>query len=335
MTLQLNKKEKKILLFLFILIPLLLSLLYFNYVQPLKANVKTKRQQLHANEKLYAAVIDQKGGLQGTIEENTEYLQKRLPVKPLIDQFILDLEKAEILSNSTIVQMGFNSKNEDETTALEDVAALNNQQAKNTEQVDPVQEETLPGGIVKLPVDLLIESPSYYDLEKFLDTVEKLDRIVTVESVNFSGQPEITELQEEPQTIKYQVSLSIYYLPGLADLQKELPKIESGEPANKKNPLSNFDDITNKQEIDTETSKHSPGNKTLESNNETKKSTIVQQSGADQKVVEYTVQANDTLYAISMKFLNSRDGVQIIKSWNGLESDAVYTGQVLKIPLPE
>jgi type IV pilus assembly protein PilO len=334
MTLQLNKKEKKTLLFLVILIPLLFSLLYFNYLMPLRAEVKVKQQQLQSAETLYQAVLDQKSGIQGSIEENTEFLQKRLPVKPLIDQFILDLEKAEILSDSTIVQMSFNSNQGEETTsALVESLGLTYQNTKETE-VDAEVIDTLPSGIVKIPVSLSIESKSYFDLEKFLETIENLERIVTVESINFSGQPEVTVVQPESQPINYQVALSLYYLPGLVDLQKELPKIESGEPANKKNPLNSFGDITNKQDAANENQTDSVENNQSEPSDEEEQSTSEKPSSDNQEVLEYTVQPNDTLYSISMKFYKSRDGEQLIKDLNVLENNALYTGQVLKIPLP-
>ncbi|HYK74641.1 MAG TPA: type 4a pilus biogenesis protein PilO, partial [Pseudoneobacillus sp.] len=191
-------------------------------------------------------VQKQKSGLQGTIDENTEFLQKRLPVKPLLEQFILDLEKAEIFSDSLIQQMNFGATGDEETNSTMDQALglsykRNDGTEVSAEAVEGEVAEPLPSGVVKIPVNLSIQSPSYFDLEKFLDTIENLDRIVTVESINFSGQPEITELQQEQQPITYQVTLSLYYLPGLVDLQNELPQIETGEPANKSNPLQQFD----------------------------------------------------------------------------------------------
>jgi hypothetical protein len=33
-------------------------------------------------------------------------------------------------------------------------------------------------------------------------------------------------------------------MPGLEDLQKDLPKIDSGEPASKRNPLTQFEDVS-------------------------------------------------------------------------------------------
>jgi len=48
--------------------------------------------------------------------------------------------------------------------------------------------------------------------------------------------------------------------------------------------------------------------------------------------INYEVKSGDTLWGISEKFLNSGSEYNKIKSLNNLESDIIYTGQVLKIP---
>jgi type IV pilus assembly protein PilO len=235
--LQLNKREKKILFFVIILIPLVFSLLYFNYLRPKISVLKTKEQQLASNQQLYNAVLEQKNDLQETIEENTEFLQERLPVQPLIDQFILDLEKAELLSNSIILQIGFGGESQtgEGTNSPEDSVTDGLEVNNDSVNTDPQTGETLSTPVSTIPVSLTVESPTYFDLEQFLHTLENLERIVTVESISFSGQ---SEQQVPSAPINYQVSLSLYYMPGLDDLQNELPKIETGDPANKKNPLN-------------------------------------------------------------------------------------------------
>lgn len=244
MTLQINKKEKKILLFGSIVLLLIFIFLYFNFLQPLRADVQSKGKQLKTNEKLYSSVLNQKTDVKETVVENTLYLQKRLPVKALVDQFILDLQKAETMSNSLILQMVFGSENKEEEENVLDNIKQGFSVIQGEENSESKENVALPTGIEKITVNLLIKSPSYFELEKFLETVENLERIVTVESINFSGNPEVTTLGQKKTDINYQVSLSLYYMPDLEDLQDELPKFESGKPANKRNPLTQFDDLT-------------------------------------------------------------------------------------------
>ncbi|WP_438420143.1 LysM peptidoglycan-binding domain-containing protein [Bacillus siamensis] len=53
------------------------------------------------------------------------------------------------------------------------------------------------------------------------------------------------------------------------------------------------------------------------------------------RTVQHTVQPKETLYRISMKYYKSRAGEEKIRSYNGLNGNDVYTGQVLNIPLSE
>jgi type IV pilus assembly protein PilO len=239
-TLQFSKKEKKIFLFGILISILIFFLVYFNFLQPLKTNLESLDNQYKMAEQSYESVINQKTDVKETVIENSQYLQKRLPVEPLLNQFILDLEKAETMSNSLITNMSFGTDNEGDQSNAEIEEGLTLEQ--NETNTEPVTESDQPTGIKKITVNLLIQSPNYFDLEKFIETIENLDRIVTVESINFSGSSEVTSLGELQQPLNYQVSLTLYYMPGLEDLQKDLPKIDSGEPASKRNPLTQFDD---------------------------------------------------------------------------------------------
>jgi type IV pilus assembly protein PilO len=240
-TLQFSKNEKKIFLFGILISILIYLFVYFNFLQPLKTNLKSLDNQYKMAEQSYESVINQKTDVKETVIENSQYLQKRLPVEPLLNQFILDLEKAETMSNSLITNMSFGTGNEGNQSNVDEEGQTLEQNEANT---DLTNESVQPAGIEKITVNLLIQSPSYFDLEKFIDTIENLERIVTVESINFSGSSEVTSLGELQQPLNYQVSLTLYYMPGLEDLQKDLPKIDSGEPASKRNPLTQFDDLS-------------------------------------------------------------------------------------------
>lgn len=52
-----------------------------------------------------------------------------------------------------------------------------------------------------------------------------------------------------------------------------------------------------------------------------------------QDIIYHTVQPNENLYRISMKYYKSKAGVETIKSTNGLTSNEIRVGQVLTISL--
>ncbi|SFA55247.1 LysM domain-containing protein [Parageobacillus thermantarcticus] len=52
-----------------------------------------------------------------------------------------------------------------------------------------------------------------------------------------------------------------------------------------------------------------------------------------QKTITHTVQENETLYSIAMKYYQSDKGMEVIKKWNHLKSMQLHKGQVLQIPM--
>lgn len=224
-------------------------------LSPLKTDLETKEQSLQTEKQLLDTIINKKADETNKVVEDTRELQKKVPVTPLQEQFILDLERSENVSNSVVKSMSFskdadviiappvqeNAANVEATTdesleveTVQEVAAEQEAQAANTIT-----------GLKKLTISLSVESPTYEDLEKFISTLESLNRIVVVESINYSGGKEITSLDIEPadKKLSYSLSVSAYYLPTLNDLIAELPKIDAPAPANKKNPLSTFTDV--------------------------------------------------------------------------------------------
>jgi type IV pilus assembly protein PilO len=263
MKLRLSKIDKIILLIGVFLLVLLIVFAQFIKLTPLKSDVTLKQQSLKTEQKLLEVVTQNKVDDTAKVVEDTRELQKKVPVKPLLEQFILDLEKAETVSNSVISSMSF-TKDADVTiatpdttteTAATDQTNATTQESTTTEEASAATQEatattdqattqTGSNGLKKLTVSLSVESPTYEDLEKFIETLESLERIVVVESISYSGGEEITSLEQEIAPLTYSLTMSAYYLPTLDDLIAELPKIDAPAPANKKNPLSSFSDTT-------------------------------------------------------------------------------------------
>ncbi|WBY32208.1 LysM peptidoglycan-binding domain-containing protein [Bacillus amyloliquefaciens] len=145
-----------------------------------------------------------------------------------------------------------------------------------------------------------------------------------------------------------------------ADVQKE-----TSETALLKKPEKKSEDKEKKEAAPSEKTKEKPSEKTPKKTEtasekqvkptETEYAETKQQSppavrekrvpaaGSDQaetvqqkvRTVQHTVQPKETLYRISMKYYKSRAGEEKIRSYNGLNGNDVYTGQVLNIPLSE
>lgn len=255
MKLKLSKKEKLIILVGILLVVILIAIAQFMMLLPLKSDLEMKEQSLQSEQKLLDSIMQKKADETNKVVEDTRELQKKVPVTPLQEQFILDLDRAENVSNSLVKSMSF-SKDADVTITppVQENAATAETNTDESLEVKTVQEveaekaaqtANTVTGLKKLTISLNVESPTYEDLEKFISTLESLNRIVVVESINYSGGKEITSLDTEPseEKLSYSLSVSAYYLPTLNDLIADLPKIDAPGPANKKNPLSLFSDV--------------------------------------------------------------------------------------------
>ncbi len=231
MKLHLSIIDKIILLAGILSLVLLIMFAQFIKLTPLKSDVSIKQQSLETEQKLMEVVTQNKVDDISKVVEDTRELQKKVPVKPLLEQFILDLEKAETVSNRVISSMSF-SKDADVTivttetptessstvqsnTTTQEPATTTDQSGTTTQEAAATADQpTAPAatnGLKKLTVSLSVESPTYEDLEKFIETLESLERIVVVESISYSGGEEITSLDQksEPLTILFKFRLII------------------------------------------------------------------------------------------------------------------------------
>lgn len=84
----------------------------------------------------------------------------------------------------------------------------------------------------------------------------------------------------------------------------------------------------------TETTETINESQTEEGQAEGTETTNNQQNTSDNvQIVYHTVQSEETLYRISMKYFKSKSGIEIIKNANGINGNEIQAGQILKIPL--
>ncbi len=252
---RLSKIDKLIIAIGALLLIFLIVYAQFFSLASLKSDIGIKQQALKTEQKLLDMITRKKTITTAAEPVNTSELQKKVPVDPLQEQFILELEKAETVSKSEIKSMSFSKDAEvipaDSQTGTEITGNSQNTSQKQTQPAQSAenqanqtgskqQDEQTPAGLKKLTVQLQVESPSYEDFEKFIDTLESLTRIVVVESINYSGGEEVTTLEQEDKPLSYTLTVSIFYMTGLTDLEGELPKLDAPAPAGKENPLSQF-----------------------------------------------------------------------------------------------
>lgn len=71
---------------------------------------------------------------------------------------------------------------------------------------------------------------------------------------------------------------------------------------------------------------------TANNNKETQNTQQTTASQSKDEVIQHVVKSNENLFRIALKYYSSAEGVEIIKQYNGLKSNDIRVGQVLKIP---
>jgi type IV pilus assembly protein PilO len=259
MSLQLSKQQVLLLLGIFISIGLTFFVLYSYILKPMHGRIEQLQQTLSTEQQLLEAAKEQIDQQETEITESVVELQKRVPVKPMVEQLLLDLERAEVVSDSFISSISFTEDSEvptqpstsesDTEAAMEQpqssfrtelANAVNNQSTsmKGNEQQPNQPSIPLPNGLKSISATLTVQSPTYYHLERFLETLEGLKRIVSVQSLSFTGNPEVTSVTTEIQPLTYSLTVAAFYYPSLTDLQDKTPPLDIPPPSEKRNPLT-------------------------------------------------------------------------------------------------
>jgi type IV pilus assembly protein PilO len=238
MIVRFSKRQAVILLLLFVVFGAIFAGLYFYLLYPRYQEIEQLTNTVKNEKKILAAIKADAAKQQEGLPESVVALQKKIPVRPLTEQLLLDLEKAEVVSNSLISSISF-SEGENTAAGGEDTNATT---GKTETNAAPAKKQSpaaaLPDGLKKVTVQLTVQSPTYYQLERFLQTLEDLDRIVSVEKLSFAGNPELTSVDTEVNPLTYSLTVSAFYYPKLAELQKLLPQLDVPPPSEKDNPLT-------------------------------------------------------------------------------------------------
>lgn len=250
---KLLNNEKLIIVAALLLMVGLFAGLYFFLLYPKMNEIPLKESELSTQEQILTTLQGKITNTNSNTFESTIALQKLVPVKPLSQQLLLEIEKAEVVSGSFVVNMAFedveikeeNTEQSNESTEQTEETNQTEETGENKQSTEEKAEDVkeplpLPTGVKKIAVTLEVESPTYFEFEKFLSILENSERITIVEAIEFSDLEEIIDEEQVAKPINYQVTLSVFYMPTLTDLIENLPKMEAPEPAKKKDPFSKF-----------------------------------------------------------------------------------------------
>ncbi|GAA0333991.1 hypothetical protein GCM10008967_25940 [Bacillus carboniphilus] len=196
----------KLTLLSFIILALLLFSGYQFVALPIEKEIQSLESEIEMETKRYQSleVLENKPEDPGEIKLNQ--LKAQLPTNPLLDQLILDLEKAELASNTLILNMSFGVASLEQPA--EDSAT---DQTEETDSTETSTTTSFPNGVEKLTVSMSVQAPSHNHLELFLKELEEMERIIQVENLAFSGGEGQTN--ETNSTVVFSIQISAFYYP--------------------------------------------------------------------------------------------------------------------------
>ncbi len=261
-------------------------------------------------------------------------LSQRVPLARNEESIILDLEKSALATNTLLESIVFQydifsnelpaetesqdtQQNDDETILID----------RDGQPLDSVLSIPVPAGIQSIVVELSIQSKDYNSMLLFLQEMEKLNRVYTIEAFAFTGFYEGEErIGPMEKMLTYSIQLITYYAPGI-DLPIHPKSAPSSQESDKINPLQDV-----KEAIDTSTpdSVEVPVD---DQEDPAKEQPIPETAPQQPETKTHIVRNGETLFSISMDYYGNRNGETIIKSANNKQSNMVYVGEVLRIPL--
>lgn len=364
---------------------------YFLLLKPEKTLLAQKESQLDHVEQELEIVENKLANLSEKIVINSAEIQKQVPVKPLVEQLLLDIDRAELVSKSRVSQVSIGSTGEEVSFPAESASDDDDSEESSTDEDDhewdldaedstnnDEDEETstegevdeyLPRGMKMVKVSIQAEADDYFAMEKFIDVIQTVQRIIRIDSINFSGQTEITSIDDEISAIPFSVNLTAFYFPKLTQLIDELPKLDLPAPSQKRNPFVNFsdsdlnilkqrqeeanaqdegqtggqqsgDDERNGQEdnedpnINNNDNKAEPKQPDKTEPNDSNRPKPTPQPPPASTEITHVVRPGDTIFSLSMKYYGSQAGKEKIRAANGMSpgTNLIIIGQTLKIP---
>lgn len=220
---------------------------YYLFIKPVNDKMDRKQSELQMATQQLTIIENNLQQMNEQTVLSTVELQKQVPVKRLLDQLLLDIEKSEIISDVNIIEMKMNGTESDEEIDLSEEenseTETEMEDSKENSGTDPLIEEKLPNGIKKVSIVLNGQADTYFEMESFIKNLLDLKRILKVESLKYTGFDEIVSVMQEDQMVVFELAIAAYYYPELAELQKELPPLDTPRISNKRNPLSSFSEL--------------------------------------------------------------------------------------------
>lgn len=227
MTRLLNSKKSGILLLVLLIASLLFALYYYvilpkkDEVQAKEANIQSLQTEIKSLEQSLASFEEQ---LEVPMQETLE-MQKKVPSIRAVEQVLRDMVEIEEVTGTRMESLIFNNYDEPVTdanmgqtnTVAEAEAKVNEENQENTETppISTIAQENIPPELKLVTFTFDIGALTFDSMVTFLKEVEKLERVMKIDTIKMSLPGEKEKLDKEADTIiKATVQITTFYYEG-------------------------------------------------------------------------------------------------------------------------
>ncbi|GKV68786.1 hypothetical protein NCCP2716_12840 [Sporosarcina sp. NCCP-2716] len=168
------------------------------------------------------------------VSSSSRPLQQKVPVIPLEELLVVQLEKAEVKSGAAIRDVQFTK--DDAGLEMTDPAATPDETTDGT-AIDAAAESP-EAALRRVTIDVELSAESYKSIDRFIREVEQMGRIFIVQTIELTPPDELLEQTEEAAPLELTVSFQAFYRPDLTGLLPDVPKLDAPDPAGKEDPTA-------------------------------------------------------------------------------------------------
>lgn len=197
---------------------------YFVVINP----IKDESNNLISQIKLQQTILNNKqtnssDKIDDAKSIDSSLLQKELPVKPLDEQILLYLEKAEASSKVYITAISSgNSQEEGSQLSVDELQQNVETEAETNEQNDNASTSKQVNAVV---YNLEVAYSYYEELHDFLTEIEQSTRLLQIDSITISRDEDETT-STLPIKSTASIVIKAFYAPNLKELTKQDPTVE-------------------------------------------------------------------------------------------------------------
>lgn len=212
---------------------------YFGYTYFIKQGEVEALERDLSLERTKLELLRQKGKAVDVADSQT--LQTRVPTAPALDTVVEALSQASLLAGVDVTSIAFADGLVAESEVPETVETFNPADVSETnEPAEPTDVAPVNASTIRSTVTLQAET--YDALVSFLESIESMNRIHVLRTIQFTGPAETgPNTVEEVQALDFTVELDAFYRP---DLDQLVPDRYIPEPAFEQKDIPVYDYTT-------------------------------------------------------------------------------------------